>query len=109
MPDIVIRAKSISHAYARLRVAGLRVVVDENDNPVGKIEETCERCCSPAMTIKGGDVVFAVRIDASKADKIPSNDTPNFGVVWRSDEDDMSTYPVFELEDGTMQMAGVIS
>ena len=109
---IVIRAKSLKHAYARLRVAGFRVIADEEGNPLGKIEETCERCCTPHLTLDSGDVVFTVDIASEKAGKIPDNDTPNFGVIWREDQNTDEEWPMFTLttpEGVTTVGAGMIA
>jgi len=104
---IVCKGKSISHIYSRLRVAGLRVVVDENDEPTGRVEESCEMCATPPLVVADGDLVMTFMLPDSKANKIPQNDTPNFAVVWRSDIDTEETWPLFTVEEG-QQAAGRI-
>jgi len=94
---IVIKARTLKHAYARLRVAGFRVIADEEGNPLGKIEETCERCCTPHLTLDSGDVVFTVNVSEDKINKIPENETPNFQVLWREDQNTDEEWPMFTL------------
>lgn len=100
----VLKAKSLKHAYARLRVAGLRVNVDDLDEPKGKIEEACERTCTPHLLLDGGDVVFSIRVNPENVAKIPTNDTPNFGVIWRADQNTEEEWPHFTITtaDGPM-------
>ena len=117
MIDLVIKTKNLKTAFARLRVLGLRVNCDEEGTPLTRYEEMVEHCCTPPIKDINGDWYFTFRItDESKANKIPKQDTPNFAVIWQSNELDGEgnklPWPEVEVrgETGTfMQGVGMIA
>ncbi len=102
---IVVKAKDDKHAFARLKVAGLRVNVEDDEGNKIRREDQMERCLTPSLLCTDGDVVFTTDIREDYIDKIPTVGTPNFEVVWREDDhsfgddqDQQHPWPTFEVD-----------
>ncbi len=87
---IVCIGKDDDHIFDRLRVTGMRVEKEDSEGNKIRREDQIENCLTPSLLLSDGDVVLTTDVSDEFVDKIPTEITPNFGVVWREDD---FTYP----------------
>jgi hypothetical protein len=106
--DIAVETNNVTTAFNRLRVLGLDVrdafeevpvyeeqiiggetvwvLTGETELQKVRIENRLGICNTPILEGVNGKFYFTFRVPLEKATHIPSNDTPNFAVLWRGDE-----------------------
>jgi hypothetical protein len=85
--NIAVETSNVTTAFNRLQVLGLDVrdAIDGDRNHV-KIEDRLGICNTPILEGLNGKYYFTFRVEDDFSSHIPNQDTPNFAVLWRSDE-----------------------
>lgn len=82
------------------------LIRNETDEETGKPRKLWQRINAPCtlsmLEIPNGDFVFTARFTPEEMDRLPKQDTPNFEVIWASDEFDgegnLLPLPLFNIE-----------
>ena len=111
MVQIVCRYSNETAFFNRLRALGFNVNTDD-PKFTGRDEDRIEDVTTPTLVDVDNFEYLTFECTESQADKLPNNDqNPAFTAIWRSDEDDISTWPMvtvtnYDIDrnpDGTRQ------